>query len=274
MNDKLFLFDDLITELSEDASPGHLDQLELFYKDTEELFGSMTSIITSSQLAVTCSSLHPELAQPLAAGEPAGHLLQWPSPRCGLTSVIRSDQQGQCNSLIAVFPFIGDGVKHRCRLLETRLYANRLEAQLFAYIGGDEELNMTFYDAHYLANRTIYQKEALYHFILRGFAYHLESVMPGPDGFMEAIYQREELGADHYEISGLVRDVKEYDFAMPEQKFWLLRTLIARTSSGEEIEIDLLLTGKTLGKNSLPQAGDCINALIWLQGHLWGPTES
>jgi hypothetical protein len=158
MNDKLFLFDDLITELSEDASPGHLDQLELFYKDTEELFGSMTSIITSSQLAVTCSSLHPELAQPLAAGEPAGHLLQWPSPRCGLTSVIRSDQQGQCNSLIAVF--------------------------------------------------------------------------------------------------------------------WLLRTLIARTSSGEEIEIDLLLTGKTLGKNSLPQAGDCINALIWLQGHLWGPTES
>lgn len=273
MSDKLFLFDDFTTELSEDASPGHLDQLELFYKDTEELFGSMTSIITSSQLAVTCASLHPELARTPDASEPTGHLLQWPSARCGLTSVIRSDQQGQCNSLIAVFPFIGDGVKQRCRLLETRLYANRLEAQLFAYIGVDEELNMTFYDAHYLANRNIYQKEALYNFILRGFAYHLETVTPGPDGFMEAIYQREELGADHYEISGLVKDVKEYDFAMPEQKFWLIRTLIARTSGGEKIEIDLLLTGKVLDKGSLPKQGDCINALIWLQGHLWGPAE-
>ena len=201
MTDKLFLFDDLISELSEDASPGHLDQLELFYENTEELFASMTSIITSSLVATTCASLRPELAPPAASSEPAGFLLNWPSMRCGLTSIIRSDQQGQCNSLAAVFPFIGDGVKHRCRLLETRLYANRLEAQLAAYIGEDEELALTFYDAHYLANRTIYQKDAAYHFVLRGFVYHLEIT----DGeFMEALFQRAELGADHYETAGLV----------------------------------------------------------------------
>lgn len=273
MNHKLFLFDDFITELSEDTSPGHLDQLELFYENTEELFGSMTSIITSSLIAVTCASLRPEITRTLAKTEPAGHLLQWPSARCGLTSIIRSDQQGQCNSLVAVFPFIGDGVKHHCRLLEARLFANRLEAQLTAYVGKDEELSLTFYDAHYLADRTIYQKDGLYQFALRGFAYHLEVSIPGDDGFMEAIFQREELGADHYEISGLVRKVTEYDFSMPKQKFWLIRTLIARTSGEEEIEIDLLLTGKTLGKSCLPEPGNCINALIWLQGHLWGPAE-
>ncbi len=273
MSYKLVLFDDFITELSEDASPGHLDQLELFYEDTEELFGSMTSIITSSLLAVTCAALHPEITRPLAKTEPVGHLLHWPSARCGLTSIIHSDQQGQCNSLVAVFPFIADGVKHCCRLLEVRLFANRLEAQLVAYIGEDEELSLTFYDAQYLADRTIYQKDGLYQFVLRGFAYHFEISAQNEDGFMEAIYQREELGADHYEMSGLVRAVSEYDFAIPKQKFWLIRTLIARTSGEDEIEIDLLLTEKALGKNPLPKTGNCINTLVWLQGHLSGPAE-
>ena len=59
--EKLFLFeDDLITDLSEDQSPGHLDQIELFYEDTDSLFDSISDVIADSQLAVTFASVRAE----------------------------------------------------------------------------------------------------------------------------------------------------------------------------------------------------------------------
>lgn len=270
MNDNLFLFDDgFITELDESASPGHLDQLELFYEDTEELFAGMTSVITASQMAVSYATSHADSSLKPDPAEPVGHLLEWPSSRCGLTSIIRSDQGGQCNTLQAVFPFTGEGVLYCCKLLETRLFSNRLEAQLVVLAGLDEELSLTFYDAHYLLDRMVYKKDEVYQFVLRGFIYHLMVNAPDPQyKGMTAIFPREELGADHYEVQGPVKEVKEFDFDMLGQKFWLVKITIANNSAGEDLDLDLVLTRKVLGTGQVPRIGDDISAAIWLQGHL------
>lgn len=285
MNDNLFLFDDFITELSETASPGHLDQLELFYENTDELFGTLTDIITASQLAMTYASVRQKDFPALPASEPAGYLLQWPSPRCGLASIIRSEQSGQCNSFQAVFPFINEGVRHTCRILKTRLFSSRLEAQLEVVAGEDEELALTFYDVNYLADRVAYSKDAVFQFMLRGLAYFFEVFVaepvvtndPEPVAFetagMAALFPREDLGADHYEIQGPVKEVKEPDFEMLGQKIRLVRVTIAHTSGGEDVDFDLCVTQKVLGKGRVPVPGDDIRAVIWLQGHLWGPGE-
>lgn len=269
MNDNLFLFDDFITELNQDSSPGHLDQLELFYEDTDELFSTLTEIISSSQVAITYASANIGTLSALGKDEPNGYLLQWPGPEAGLTSIIHSTQAGSCNSFVAVFPFINDGIKYPCRVLEIRLFANRLEAQLVVQAGEDENLSLTFYDTGYLSDRIVYQKDAVYQFVLRGFAYHLETLSVKTDG-MYALFPREELGADHYEIHGSVSAVENLPKVMLKQNVWLLRVTIARTEDDEPVDMAICLTAKVLGKNRLPEVGEEVNALIWLQGHLWG----
>ncbi|MBU1105358.1 MAG: hypothetical protein KKB51_01720 [Candidatus Riflebacteria bacterium] len=270
MNDNLFLFDDFITELSEDNSPGHLDQLELFYEDTDELFKTLTEIITSSQLAVTYASVHKDSLPALKPNEPVGYLLQWPDPQCGLTTLIHSDQAaaGTCSSFVAVFPFISDGIRYSCRVLETRLFSNRLEAQLVVLAGEDELLSLTFYDARYAADRVVYQKDTVYQFILRGFAYHLE-LCNSEDSAMSALFPRTDLGADHYEIQGPVTTIKAMATKMLQQQVWLLSVTIAQTEADEPLDIEICLTAKILGKTRLPEIGDNVSAVIWLQGHLW-----
>ena len=269
MGDNLFLFEDFITELSESNSPGHLDQLELFYEDTEELFGSLTEIITASQLAITYATLHKDSFPALKPDEPAGYLLQWPDSQCGLTTLIHSAQAGMCNSFVAVFPFISDGTRYPCRVLETRLFSNRLEAQLVVLAGADELLSLTFYDARYLADRIVYQKDTVYQFILRGFAYHLEEYCSEDIG-MSAMFPRADLGADHYEIQGQVTAVKAVPVKMLKQQVWLVSVTIARTEADEPLDIEVCLSARILGKNRLPEVGANVRAVIWLQGHLWG----
>jgi hypothetical protein len=269
-NNDLFLGASFVKELDEAASPGHLDQIELFYDEPEELFNSLSEIITSSQIAVTYALANPGSAPVAKKNEPAGHLLLWPEPQSGLVTIIHSEQGGSCNSFSAAFPFISDGIMVKCRLQKVRLFASRLEAQLEVLAGSDELLCLTFYDAHYLGNRFLYMQNEAFNFILRGFAYHLQ-INDDSDG-LSALFQREELGADHYEIHGPVTTISEPAGRMLGQKTWLIRVAIARTVDDEAVEMEFCLTQKTLGKNSLPQRGQNVSAVIWLQGHLWGPT--
>lgn len=299
-------FADLITELSEENSPGHLDQLELFYDDTEDVFGSLITILSTSQEAVTYSA--DESAKPfvLPDGEPSGYLLVWPAQRFGLTTIMHTDGSKQRNACIAVFPFISDGIRYTARLEEIRLFASRLEAQLVVLAGPDEELYLTFYDAHFLTDRAFYQKGETYQFIIRGLAYFFEVfaakpiIISDPEGVkkirqvsaeagqsitndseaitintsgMAALFPREELGADHYEIHGPVKLVKELDAEMLGQKVWQVRVTVAHTCGDEDLDIDVWVTKKVLGKGRLPQVGEDVRTVIWLQGHLLAAGE-
>lgn len=272
MSDKLFLFDEFINELNESESPGHLDQLELFYEDTDELFGSLTEIISSSQIAVTYATANKNACQKLKKEEPVGFLLHWPSPDSGLCSIIHSEREGSCNSFVAVFPFLNEGSSFSCRVTETRLFSNRLEAQLVVLAGDNEELSLTFYDTRYLADRVVYQKDETYQFILRGFAYHFER-LPDQSSDLSALVPREDLGADHYEICGPVIDLRAFPSGMLKQKLWLLSVAFAQTIDNEPVKLIICLSEKVLGAKRLPKAGENISAVIWLQGHLWGPVS-
>jgi hypothetical protein len=271
--DNLFLFEksSFITELSEEKSPGHLDQLEIFYEDTEKLFDSISEKISSSQLAVTYATVRPNEFGPPAAGEPSGYLLHWPAHQSGLSTIIRSDGEGQQNSLQAVFPFSCDGTSYLCRLVEIILFNNRLEAQLKVMAGENEELELTFYDSHYLADRVVYREAGVYQFILRAFAYFFEAqAVSADDDGLWALFNRSELGADHYEVHGPVRSVTGLSEPLLGQKTWRVEIVIGRSAADEDQLLDIFLTQKVLGKGRLPAVGDNARAVVWLQGHLWG----
>lgn len=270
MSDNLFMFDDFIKELGEAESPGHLDQLELFYEDTEELFASLTEIITSSKVAITYALVHKDSLPALKPNEPVGHLLNWPDSQAGLCTIIRSDQAGACNSFVAAYPFSSDGIKYPCKLLEIRLFNNQLEAQLVALVGEDELLSLTFYDTRYLSDRLAYSKDCVFEFVLRGFAYHLEASQ-AEDLDQSAVFPREDLGADHYEIQGPVTSVTTLPHKILGQTIHVLAVTMARTVADEPLDVEIYLTAKVLGKSRLPQAGENVSAVIWLQGHLCGP---
>ena len=276
--ENLFLFDrdKLIIELNEEQSPGHLDQIELFYDDTAQLFDSISDIIATSQLAVTYVSARPGQFATAPAGEPAGWLLQWPDGLHGLSCIIRSDDQGQTNALQAVFPFSSEGVTCTCRLLAVRLFYNRLEAQLQVLVGAEEELSLTFYDTRYLHDRLAYRKDATYQFVIRAFAYVFAALAPDEDSVdgLWALFNREELGADHYEIHGPVRAVAEYELPMLGQKLWRVSVVIGCSSDMEEQLLDILVSAKVLGKGNPPRVGDQVRAVAWLQGHLWGESAA
>ncbi len=276
--ENLFLFDNdqFITTLNDEQSPGHLDQIELFYDDTEKLFDSISDIIAASQLAVTYATTRSGEFKALPAVEPSGWLLQWPTGLNGLSCVVKSDESGAQNALQAVFPFCSDGVTYSCRLTGVRLFSNRLEAQLQVMAGEEEELALTFYDARYLCDRVVYQKDAVYLFNLRAFAYFFAVMPPGQDSVdgLWALLNRPDLGADHYEIHGPVRSVAELELPMLGQKVWRVSVVIGCSSEMEEQLLDILVTGKVLGNTPSPVEGSQIRAVVWLQGHLWGEEKA
>lgn len=276
--ENLFLFDNdkLITALNEEQSPGHLDQIELFYDDTEKLFDSISDIIAASQLAVTYATARSGEFKPLAADEPSGWLLQWPTGLNGLSCIVRSEEGGAQNAMQAVFPFCSDGVTYSCRLLAVRLFSNRLEAQLQVLAGEEEELALTFYDARYLCDRVAYRKDATYLFSLRAFAYFFAIMPPGKDSVdgLWALLNRPDLGADHYEIHGPVRSVSELELPMLGRKVWRVSVVIGCSSEMEEQLLDILVTDKILGNTAPPAIGAQVRAVVWLQGHLWGEDKS
>jgi hypothetical protein len=266
----LFEKNDFITELSEENTPGHLDQIEMFYEDTDQLFKSISEVIPASQLAVTYATVRNVVSPSTSDVEPKGYLLHWPDHKNGLSCVIRSDGQGQQNSLQAVFPFCSEGVEYLCRLDEIRLFHNRLEAQLKVMAGADEELALTFFDAHYLADRFVYRQGRSYRFIVRAFAYCLEVAGNSGEDTGWALFNRPDLGADHYEVQGPVESVAELEQPVLGQKTSKIRIIIGRTSEDEDCYLDIFVTQKVLGSARLPKPGDNIQSVIWLQGHLWG----
>jgi len=272
MSDNLFLFNTFIEELDEKTSPGHLDQIELFYEDTEELFKSMTDIITASQLATTFATANRTSTVPPGKTESSGYLLKWPDAEAGLSTVICSQADGCCNSLAAAFPFTSSGTLFTCRLTGIRLFANRLEAQLKVNAGEEELLELTFYDIHYLQDRTIYRENGLYQFALRAFAYHFE-VYDDPEAF-SAMFPRADLGSDHYEIQGPVCLVEQPEKDMLKQKILSVKVSVAQNPDGTPVILEVIISARVLGQKKAPAAGQCINAVIWLQGHLHGLPES
>lgn len=278
--------------MTEEETSDHCDQLEIFYENAEEVFDSLRTLLPKCEDVQSYAGEHKEEAPSLSADEPLGFLAVYPSQNDGISIVMHCDPKTHKNKVKAVFPFIGEGCKYSCSIRNVSLYPNRLEAVISSFVDEEENLLLNFYDTHYMDNRVFYNSKDSFQFIIRGLAYCVEvNQASDPDELkklagmidkdsvaenleidpnsMIAVYPREDMGADHYEIQSPVQDIKKYG-EVNGKEVWQIGVSLGTTPDGEDIPLDIYVTKESMNGTPLPKAGDNISAVVWLQGHLWG----
>lgn len=281
---------EFVKVLTEEQASDHCDQLEMYYEDADEVFNSLRTLLPKAEDAESYGQVHRDKAPAVSPDEPLGCLAVYPSQNSGISIVIHSNPKTMKNSVKAVFPFIGEGNKYPCSIQNVQLYPDRLEAVVSAFVDKDQNLLLNFYDTHYLDNRTFYNHKDTFQFIIRGLAFCVEiNKAADPNELkklaglvdkdskenleidantMIAVYPREDIGPDHYEIQSPVQDIKEYG-EINGEKVWQIGVLLGTTPDGEDIPLDIYVTERSLDGCPLPKVGDNISAVVWLQGHLW-----
>ena len=296
-------FEEIITEISNEEAGAHGDHLGIFLREPVDLLKELPQIIQESQVILTFSDNKSAKQYAFPESEPRGALLVWPIQRFGLITVIRLGAQNSANELISAYPWVSEGVQHPVRLQKIRLWPNRLEAQIQGALGTEEEMTVTFFDPLFAANRIFYKKDEFYQFILAGFPYTLEIThsepitISGQDKVrrlrsamyandpeqrdsqellvfqtkgMAALLSRDDLDPDDYEFQGPVKSVAELHAKILGQRVWRIRITINRLCD-KDFDIDLYLTEKVLGNYEMPEVGDDVRGVLWLQGYLWMP---
>ena len=296
-------FEEIIVEISDEEAGGHGSHWEIFFNDVGDLLKRLPQIIQEGQLALTYADIRSAKPYVFPEEEPKGALLVWPIPRFGLIATIKLNAPSGANEFISAYPWVSEGVQHTVRLEQVRLWPNRLEAQIQALIGADEEMSITFFDPLFAANRVFYKKDDLCQFILVGFPYAFEIVDPKPIVIsdpeqirrlrsmmhvsdkeqkdsrkplvfetkgMAAFLPRGDLKPDDYEFQGQVKSVTELHTEILGQRAWRVRTTVVRLSD-KDIDIDLCLTEKVLGGHRVPKVDEDVRGILWLQGYLWMP---
>ncbi|HOY68137.1 MAG TPA: hypothetical protein PLP29_14735 [Candidatus Ozemobacteraceae bacterium] len=297
-------FEELVIDVAGEEKHGHGSHWSIFSEDSRAVVKRLPEIVRQAKLAVTHADNRSAKAYPMPATEPKSVLLSWPIPRFGLLVPIRVDDSTRTNEVASLYPWSSEGVQHTIRIEGIRLWNNRLEAQLdTVLLSSDrkEGMPITFFDPLFCSNRVFYSKCDIYEFILTGFPYVLEIADPKPliitdptqvrlmrqemypddpaqresiepvtveTGNMACFIQREDFDRDDYEFQGPVKSVAELHTEILGQKAWRVRVTISRLGD-EEIDIDLCLTKRVLGEGKLPEIGDSVRGVLWLQGRLW-----
>jgi hypothetical protein len=296
-------FEEIVVEISSEEAGGHGDHWKIFFHNLKDFFTRLPQIIQEAQPALTYADIRSAIPYIFPKQEPDGYLLVWPIPRFGLIATIKRNSPSAANELISAYPWVSEGKQHTIRMEQIRLWPNRLEAQIEAGLGIDEELPITFFDPLFAANRVFYKKGEWYQFILVGFPYTFEIVDPKPIVIndpekirnlrsilhsddperresqeplifetkgMAALLPHHDLEGDDYEFQGPVKSVTEFHTEMFGQRTWRIRITIHRRSD-KDFDLDLCLTEKILGNQRMPEAGDDVRGILWLQGYLWMP---
>lgn len=296
-------FEDVIVTTSNKEAGGHGGHWEIFFDDVGVLLKALPRIIQEGKLALAYADIKSAKPYPFPEREPKGALLVWPIPRFGLIAAIELDARSEANQLISAYPWVSEGAQHTIRLERVRLWPNRLEAQIDALVGADEELSITFFDPLFAANRAFYNKDEIYPFVLVGFPYVLEIVDPAPIVIndmekvrrlrtmmykddpaqrdtreplvfetkgMAALLPRGDLAGDDYEFQGPVKSVTEFHTEMLGQQAWRVRITVRRHAD-KDFDIELCLTRKVLSDSRVPKIGEDVRGILWLQGYLWMP---
>ncbi|MEN6440898.1 MAG: hypothetical protein ABFD97_20185, partial [Syntrophobacter sp.] len=293
-------FEDVVVTISDEEAGGHGSHWDVFFDDVNVLVKTLPRIIREAQLPPAYADVKSARPYLFPEHEPKGVLLVWPIPRFGVMAAIELDAPSGANQLISAYPWVSEGVQHTIRLEQVRLWPSRLEGQIDALAGTDGELPITFFDPLFTANRAFYKKGEIYQFILAGFPYKFEIVDPEPivikdpeeigrlrtaihqddparrDSLepiviktkgMAAFLPREDLAPDDYEFQGPVKSVTEFHTEMLGQQAWRVRITVSRLAD-KDFDIDLCLTRKVLGDSRLPEIGEDVCGIMWLQGYL------
>ncbi len=298
-------FEAVVGECCSEDDVGHGNHLGIFYDDLTRLFNQLPEIIQQGRIALSYADNKSARPYPFPEQEPTGVLLEWPIPRFGLISVIQTDSPEGGNEFISAYPWVSDGAQHTIIIEEIKLWPNRLEAQIQCVVGSEKDHSLVFFDPLFAANRKFYKKGEAYQFIFTGFTYTMEIVSPDPiiiheqehvsrlRGVMHAnnpaerdskeplIFQtcgmaallpRPDLGEDDYEFQGPVRSVTELHEKMLGQRVWCIRITVLRPCD-IDFDIDLYVPENKLKNRRLPNIGEDVRGVLWLQAYLWYPGE-
>lgn len=230
---------------------------------------------------------------------PVGWLLVGGIYRDRTAVVTRADDQGLM--VVGFYPFLEQGGQVRARLTRVAEF----DHGLMAYIDAEVELSedvvipVTFFDPQYARDWPHYLAldDAPISLLLSGLAYTIEVVEPvtlplnlGPlrealakagvndlDALLDAstvstqgmrVFLPADGGnADDWCFQGQVVAIEER--VVCDQEAWQAKVQVAG-SDGAELRLPLLFTRASL-RGRLPEVGDEVGGVLWLQGWLWGP---
>lgn len=286
---------------SEEVSYG--TQLGIFFDDLRDLISRLPIIVRESSPSLTYASIRRAKPLPFPPDEPQGLLLDYPIPRFGLRILEEINESSRSLELKALYPFASEGVQHGLTLEGILLWPSRLEAQLVCSTLPDAQIELTFFDPNFVANRVFYRKGDIFQFILSGYAYRFSVIeakpifwkdpdliralrgdhSESPEGEpirietkgMAALLPREDISPDSYEFQGPVKKVEELHRDMLGQRTWKVRVTVNRLVDSKEADVDfdicVYVPERVLGGSKVPESGDDVCGTIWLQGYLWYP---
>lgn len=267
----------------------------------EELFSRLRDYLQNSRQVTAYADLLPA-PRPAPSTWLQAVYRAWPDHQAGMQfAVVRNKG---VNEVKAFFPFTRQGTQYSVVIDRVVVFDNGIEAQLEVSLEG---IPLIFFDFLYATNRAWYEAGETYQFILTGIAYECYraenepiNLDPPPEWLRElrlkgksgesgkepddpmivhvdgmaSFLTIETWDRDDYSFHGPVREIKKVEIL--DQQAWLLKTTIIRdVESGQDIDLDILVTRRVWGDQPLPEIGRDIEGALWLQGHLWhpGPVE-
>ena len=225
--------------------------------------------------------------------------VQYPAPASPLSFLVLAVREvhPEGNMVWSAYPVCAEGPRTRLVVDEVKVWPNGIEGAVTAYM--EEGDSICFYDPFFFLNREKYQEWAEIDVALSALAYALQKAEPeeaGSDeeaapespgeagnesapesdaGALEASPDLEEGPADYYDPCGEFGDSARMEFIVEEavpvacvgRLFWRMTGVIMRAGDGAEMRIHVYASEQVL-KGYLPQPGDDVLALAWIQGRL------
>ena len=265
--------------------------------DVQAVLDLLPEAMQKAQQVVPETGAERRATRPLPADEPEGMIFVWPTRTTGLT-VLLTQTDGEW-SMTGCWPFMTSGTEHDAEIRRVVLGPDRLRAMVEVAIA--DAVGLTYYDYEFAAKRGLYVKGVDHRLVLSGIAHAFgpadtSPLEIGPDApsfsalsewseavgdngkiaiqtkGMAAIFPREDIAPNAYEVRGPVVRVRKHLDLMLGQPVWLVCVTVARIGEDDtDVNLDIAVAETVLEGRPLPAVGDDIEALILLQGSIWIP---
>lgn len=277
---------------SDDAQHFMGSHWDPFVDDANEILGRLPTIVNQAKLVSGYDDSRQALHQDHQDWM-QGSCLAWPDVSRGVMAVIAHSKNS--NELFSLFPFFARGSRVKLRLEQVTVWKKGVEAQIDAEWS---EAPVTFFDSHFVVNRSWYQAGKYYEFVLIGIAYSAGVATvgeipytPNPD---QVAWQRtlaekrgeappevpetislagmsmflpvEEWDVDDYQFRGRVKHVEPFEDVLG-QDGWCVTVPVMRFGD-EDADLCILITRRVWLSDEPPVVGQDIDGRLWLQGRL------
>ncbi len=254
-------------ELSQTINNALLCDFDQMDENEKEIYKSFMKIISKAKPAKTYVSEHNKES---IYNNKTEKLMVYPNNNAGLSIITTKDESTKEDYIYTVFPFISKGHEYNCKIKSLLCDCDEVdtvEGQIEAFIDEEENLLLTFYDIHFLDNKSLYNPNDTFKFTIMGLATNIEIISNDDLISLDPAYDK--LSQD-YRVNTIVRKVKLLDNEINGEKVWKLSIVIGFTPDGEDIPLEIYATSRSFEDSIIPQEGDNISANISIHGYLTG----